>query len=389
LNKQELLFKKILPCILFVAAFVAFFLLLSLDYFSYDVNTNNRLAFNKTIAYAITTLLSFLLLLGYCTFIKEKKLTFLLLFTSVFIINLGYLFGSSSHTLEEALLANKISYVGAVFLPLVMLVIIMDECKHKRHPIFLASMILLTSMILLLTMTPGYANWYYQSVELTFVNGGAQLIKTYGRFHKLYFLYLFLYFGLMVASIVVASIKKTNASPKLLFSLLTVVFANILIWFVEQKIHFNFEFLSISYIVTEMHLLSMYNIAESSIPAQTMDMSSDPTENSVPPCFVGPPAVNADIIGDESNQTYFPSMEEIIAAWPAVAQLTTREVEVFKELIQNKKRKDIAEELCVSENTIKKHTSNIFTKLNVSCRADIMNKLLQIEHSIQEKESAT
>lgn len=55
-----------------------------------------------------------------------------------------------------------------------------------------------------------------------------------------------------------------------------------------------------------------------------------------------------------------------------MAQLTTREVEVFRELILNKKRKEIADQLCVSENTIKKHTSNIFTKLNVASRNEIL-----------------
>ena len=73
---------------------------------------SDKLQFNNTVAYMVTTVVSFILLLGYCAFIKKKDLVFILLFTSVLVINLGYAFLSSSQTLSEALLANKICYIG-------------------------------------------------------------------------------------------------------------------------------------------------------------------------------------------------------------------------------------------------------------------------------------
>jgi DNA-binding NarL/FixJ family response regulator len=85
------------------------------------------------------------------------------------------------------------------------------------------------------------------------------------------------------------------------------------------------------------------------------------------------------IEADNFGSGFIPDMDDVIKEWPQVALLTNREMEVFKEIIINKKRKDIAEELCVSENTVKKHTSNIFMKLGVSSRADIMKALLQIK----------
>ena len=77
---------------------------------------------------------------------------------------------------------------------------------------------------------------------------------------------------------------------------------------------------------------------------------------------------------DESN---VPDIKSIISVWPQVAQLTSREVEAFMKLIINHKRKEIAEELCVSENTVKKHVSNIIAKLDVSSRNEIIVKVNQ------------
>lgn len=55
--------------------------------------------------------------------------------------------------------------------------------------------------------------------------------------------------------------------------------------------------------------------------------------------------------------------------------LTDREWEVVIPMLQDKKRKDIAEELSVTEHTIKKHTAHIFAKLEVTNRNELHEKL--------------
>ena len=49
--------------------------------------------------------------------------------------------------------------------------------------------------------------------------------------------------------------------------------------------------------------------------------------------------------------------------------------EVLQLIMEHKKRKDIAEILHVSENTVKKHTSHIYIKLDVTCRKELFEKL--------------
>jgi DNA-binding NarL/FixJ family response regulator len=49
--------------------------------------------------------------------------------------------------------------------------------------------------------------------------------------------------------------------------------------------------------------------------------------------------------------------------------LTRRELQVLRQVAAGKTNKAIAAELCLSEKTIDRHVSNIFTKLDVASRA--------------------
>ena len=58
--------------------------------------------------------------------------------------------------------------------------------------------------------------------------------------------------------------------------------------------------------------------------------------------------------------------------------LTKREHQVFSLLILNKSTKDIAEELNISEKTIRNHISNVMQKLGVKGRACAVIELIKL-----------
>ena len=58
--------------------------------------------------------------------------------------------------------------------------------------------------------------------------------------------------------------------------------------------------------------------------------------------------------------------------------LTAREREVFELLILNKTTKDIADELFISEKTVRNHISNVILKLNVKGRSQAIIELLKL-----------
>ena len=58
--------------------------------------------------------------------------------------------------------------------------------------------------------------------------------------------------------------------------------------------------------------------------------------------------------------------------------LTAREREVFELLIQNKSSKQIADELFISEKTVRNHISNVMQKMNVKGRSGAIIELLKL-----------
>ena len=58
--------------------------------------------------------------------------------------------------------------------------------------------------------------------------------------------------------------------------------------------------------------------------------------------------------------------------------LTKREREVFNLLVENKTTKEIAEELSISEKTVRNHISNTMQKLSVKGRAQAVVELIRL-----------
>lgn len=59
--------------------------------------------------------------------------------------------------------------------------------------------------------------------------------------------------------------------------------------------------------------------------------------------------------------------------------LTVRERSVFELLITNKTTKEIADELGISEKTVRNHISNVIQKLGVNGRACAVVELLKLQ----------
>lgn len=287
--------------------------------------------------YGVTAMVSLLLLMTFILFLRGKERWLLVLFVSVFVTNLGYFLLAISGTLGEAMLANRISYLGSVLLPLCMLMIIMDLCGLYPHKAMTGVLVGVAALVFLLAASGGYSQLYYKEVTMEIVNGAATLHKEYGPLHQVYFIYLIAYLVTMIAVIIFAARKKDGPMRKYAPVMCTVVLLNIAVWFAEQHIHWDFEFLSVSYIVSELLLLFLCDIVQE----HAADYSVQPAE-------------------DMGN------------LYP---MLTNRELDVLKLILENKKRKEIAEELFVTENTVKKHTAHIYEKLGVSDRSELLLKI--------------
>ncbi len=71
------------------------------------------------------------------------------------------------------------------------------------------------------------------------------------------------------------------------------------------------------------------------------------------------------------------SLEELIESNCERYVLTTRETEIVLQIIKGHSYKIIASTLNISEKTVNKHVSNIYTKVSANNKVDLINKLEQ------------
>ena len=325
-----------------------------------------------SIAYGILCVIS-LALIGVCLAVDRKKdICLLLLFISVFVCNLGQFLISVAPSLSFALNGNRIAYLGQVFLPLLMLKMILNLCSLNYKKWLLPTLSLISIAVLFVTLTPGFFPCYYKNVSIEVVNGATRLIRDYGPLHLLYYIYLLSYFALMLIVIIHSAVKKKITSTLHTTFLLCAVLCSIIIWFAEQFFPRGFEFLTVSYVISELFILLLYGILqEYGIRGENGSIIIANTSKKAEEYLSG--AIQSD---DESTALFSEKdIGCILACEKIVSRITEREKEVLIKLLANKQRKEIADELFVTESTIKKHTSSIYAKFNVANRFELYAKL--------------
>ena len=211
-----------------------------------------------SLAYGIIALIS-LCMVGVCVVADKKRDVWLLLvFVSVSVCNLGYFMLSVSPNLGSALNSNRISYLGSVFLPFFMVMMVLRFCGMKRTKPLMITLVTIGIVMLGITTSPGILPIYYSAVDIEIADGVIRLIREYGPLHTLYYVYLIGYMLSMVGVAIYAIAKKKIKSHLHTTLLLCTVFCNILIWLTEQFLPRGFEWLSVSYILTECLILAIY-----------------------------------------------------------------------------------------------------------------------------------
>lgn len=211
-----------------------------------------------SIAYGIVAFIA-LCMVGVCVLADKKRDAWLLwVFVSVSLCNLGYFMTSISSTLGDALNSNRIAYLGSVFLPFFLLMMVLRFCDIRRSTPLTVTLVAVGIVMLAITTSPGILPVYYSTVDIEIADGYTRLVREYGPLHKLYYVYLIGYMLSMIGVTLYAIAKRKISSRSHTVLLLSAVFCNIIIWLVEQFLPRGFEWLSVSYIITECLMLAIY-----------------------------------------------------------------------------------------------------------------------------------
>lgn len=319
-----------------------------------------------------------LIMIGVCIAVDRKRdFLLLILFISVFLCILGFFLISISPTLEFALNANRLAYLGQVFLPLLLLLMLLQFCGitcPRRISVLLSC---ISAVMFVIAATPGIVPWYYSSATIEKVNGATHIIREYGPLHSVYYVYLASYFAGMFVVIGYAISKKYVVSPLQVFFLLSAVLCNLVIWLIGQFLPRGFEFLSVSYLSSEIFILLLYGILQE----YQLIGRDEQGFSSRAQVYLEQTTMEAQEYESQEPNAFFSAsdIEHILTGCGQLSVLTERELEVLRHILANENRKQIAEMLFVTENTIKKHTSSIFKKLDVKNRMELFAKLKRYE----------
>ena len=216
------------------------------------------------VGYGVMMAISLVLIAVYYTAIKKREFWLGLLFVCVALVNTGYFMLSLSKSVEFAIFANDMAYLGSVFLMMCMFFTIIKLCGYTVKKELVIALTIVAVVMFFMVATSGWLPWYYKSVAIENIGGATVLVKEYGVLHPVYLVYLVLYFASMIAMIIHSIIKKKVASQKLAVSLAVVVLMNLAVWFVEKFVEWNFETLSVSYVASEVLFVLLYWLMQDS-----------------------------------------------------------------------------------------------------------------------------
>lgn len=223
-----------------------------------------------SIYYIILCGLAFLNLLLFVFRFDGKKLNNYL-FVVVLLLaisNAGYLALAYSTELNEATLALKISEAAGCYMPLVLMIAILEMCKIKMPKFIVNILFLLSISVYMLILTAGYTDWYFKDLAIESIYNATVISYNYGFMHSVYYLILYGYLFITLIILIYTLVMKHSVSQKNIWTLMALVVINSLVFLSEQFWIDTFEIIPFVYVIDGFILvylarrITLYNIED-------------------------------------------------------------------------------------------------------------------------------
>lgn len=189
---------------------------------------------------------------------KQHNVYFSAVFYAIVVANFGHLLLALSCSLEGVIVANKVCYLGACFLPMFLFFAILRLCKLS-FPFWARSLIVLFCMVVFgLSLTVGFSDIYYTSVQYVSNNGIANYIPEFGPAHILWNILLLGFVLSDIAVITYAAFKRNNVSYKNLIALTAIQAVTIASFIVARHMQNDMLLMPLVYIIDEAILLVIF-----------------------------------------------------------------------------------------------------------------------------------
>ena len=212
--------------------------------------------------YESCLVISFILLAIYVfLWRKHFDVHITVLFVLVPVANLGVTLLAYSQTLDAALLANKIVYIGGCYLQLILMLAVFSLCNIKLNRWIRAGLMTLSTLVYASSLTTGVSPLFYENVSLRFVNGTALLDKQYGIMHTVFIVMIIVYFLMSFAAIVYSYFKKNQVPRSTIYLLFLTELVAMVCFFGGRAFNNEVELLPAAYVFgLIVYLIIIYRI---------------------------------------------------------------------------------------------------------------------------------
>lgn len=210
-----------------------------------------------TTYYAIMSGLALINLIIFILFFREKKLNYYLLaiLAIITISNAGNLVMAMADSLGEAYIAKKIHYVGACFIPPIILMVIFKMCNITVKKWIENIIVMYSFAIYGMVLTIGHNGLYYKEVELTKIGDATGIIPEYGIGHSFFYILLYGYLIIGIAVLGYSLKRKNTVSRKNLWALIGLEIITIAVFLIGRIIAPDVEVTPVNYVIDGWILL--------------------------------------------------------------------------------------------------------------------------------------
>ena len=203
---------------------------------------------------------------------KHFDVNFTMIFTLVPVACLGYLLASLVSTLEGAVIAQQIIYIGGIYLQLFIVLSILNLCQIDlpgwvRTLLFAACTIVYGSVL-----TIGHKDYFYRRVSFDVVNKQPVLTREYGFMHTVFYFMLGLFFLVGIFTILYSWVRKKEVPRRILMLLVIPDVVCVLSYYVVLKVFDSFvDLVPLGYVVAELvylfiaHRVNLYDVSDTVI----------------------------------------------------------------------------------------------------------------------------
>lgn len=167
----------------------------------------------------------------------------------VIISNGGYLALAGASNLTEAVLATKILYVAACFLPMLYFITVCEVCRVHINRFLLALMCSLQIALYGMVCTIGHNDLFYRNTVFHIDEQVVYLTKDYGPFHLLYLVTMYGYYLLTLVVATHTVRRKKSVDHKGIAIMMLSFLLAIAGYILERALHWKAEIMPLLYVL--------------------------------------------------------------------------------------------------------------------------------------------